>query len=69
MMISYTGTVLMAIRVNIAIGDVNGINEQTFIATFSTVPLDMEITTMTKAAINKNVSGMTDAVSYTHLCV
>jgi len=62
MMISYTGTVLMAIRVNIAIGDVNGINEQTFIATFSTVPLDMEITTMTKAAINKNVSGMTDVL-------
>ena len=52
----------MAIRVNIAIGDVNGINEQTFIAAFSTVPLDMEITTTTKAAINKNVNGITEVL-------
>ena len=43
----------MAIRVNMAIGDVNGIKEQIFIAILSIVPLDMETTTITKAAINK----------------
>ena len=52
----------MEIRVNMAIGDVNGIKEQIFIAILSIVPLDMETTTITKAAINKNVSGITDVL-------
>ena len=56
----------MAIRVNMAIGDVNGIKEQIFIAILSIVPLDMETTTITNAAMNKNVSGITDVlISYT----
>ena len=60
--ISYIGTVLMAIRVNIAIGEVNGTKEQIFIAILSMLPLDMENTTTIKAAMNKNVKGMTEVL-------
>ena len=36
--ISYHGTVLMAILVNIAMGEVNGMNEQIFITALSITP-------------------------------
>ena len=60
MAISYHGTVLIAILVNIAIGDVNGINEQTIIAGLSTSPDVIDIITTMNATINSIVIGMTD---------
>ena len=58
--ISYQATVLIQILVNIAIGEVNGIYEQTLIRTVSTLPLDIENITTKKAKINRNVIGNTN---------
>ena len=60
--ISYQATVLIQILVNIAIGEVNGIYEQTFIKAVSTFPLDIENITTKNAMINKNVIGMTEVL-------
>ena len=48
-MISYAGTVLIAIRVNIAIGDVNGTYEHIIIAILSIEPELIDIITTIKA--------------------
>ncbi len=50
----------MAIRVNITIGEVNGIYEQTFIKTLSTEPEESEKTSTINAMINKKVTGITE---------
>ena len=60
--ISYHATVLIQILVNIAIGDVNGIYEQTIIAVLSIVPLLIENTTTINAIIKRNVIGITDVL-------
>ena len=60
--ISYHATVLIQIRVNIAIGDVNGIYEQMIIAVLSIVPLLIENTTTINAIIKRNVIGITDVL-------
>ena len=60
--ISYQATVLIQILVNIAMGDVNGIYEQTFIRTVSTLPLAIENITTKKAMIKRNVIGITDVL-------
>ena len=62
MAISYHATVLIQRRVNIAIGEVKGIYEHTFINMVSSSPLDMEKITTKNAMINKKVIGMTDVL-------
>ena len=52
----------MQIRVNIAIGEVKGMKEQTFIRTVSTFPLVMEKRTIMKAARNRKVMGITEVL-------
>ena len=46
-------------RVNIAIGEVNGTKEQTFNKTVSNSPIDIDIITTTKPTIKSIVIGMT----------
>ena len=59
MKISYQATVLIQILVNIAIGEVNGIYENTFInAEFTFSPI-IENRTTIKAIMNKKVTGNT----------
>ena len=58
--ISYQATALMQILVNIAIGEVNGIYEHTFIKVVSTLPLVIENMTIQNAIMNKYVMGNTD---------
>ena len=60
MAISYHATVLIQILVNIAIGEVNGIYEQIFIRTESTLPPIIENITTKKAIMNRNVIGNTE---------
>ena len=62
MIISYIGTTLIAILVNIAIGDVNGIYEQTLIAVLSTLPLVIENITTIKPTTNSIVMGITEVL-------
>ena len=62
MTISYQGTVLMAIRVNMAIGEVKGMKEQIFIRRLSTLPLDMENMVTRKAMMNSSITGMEDVL-------
>ena len=57
--ISYQATVLIQILVNIAIGEVNGIYEHTFINTEFTLPPIIENRTTIKAIMKKNVTGST----------
>ena len=52
----------MAIRVNIAIGDVKGTNEHIFISKVSTVPAENEYTTTMKAITNNIVIGITEVL-------
>ena len=59
MKISYQATVLIQILVNIAIGEVNGIYEHTFINTEFTLPPTIENITTIKAVMNKKVTGNT----------
>ena len=61
--ISYQGTVLMAIRVNIAIEDVKGTKEHTFIKRLSTSPVAKESMTTINPATNSNVIGITDSTA------
>ena len=56
--ISYQGTVLMAILVNMDIGDVNGIKEQTNIKVLSILPEASENITTKYAMINNIVIGI-----------
>ena len=58
--ISYHATVLIQILVNIAIGEVNGIYEHTFIRTVSTLPPIIENITTKKAIMKRNVIGNTE---------
>ena len=58
--ISYQATVLIQILVNMAIGYVKGIYEQTTIAMLSTAPEVIENITTIKAIINRYVIGITD---------
>ena len=60
--ISYQATVLMQSLVNIAIGEVNGIYEHTFINVVSTLPLVIENITTKNAIINRKVIGITDVL-------
>ena len=60
--ISYQATVLMQSLVNIAIGEVNGIYEHTFINVVSTLPLVIENMTTKNAIINRKVIGITDVL-------
>lgn len=60
--ISYHGTALMAIRVNIAMGEVKGIKEQTFISVLSTVPDARDIIIAIKQATKSMVIGNTDVL-------
>ena len=62
MKISYHATVLIAILVNIAMGEVKGIYEQIFIAKLSTDPPLMEKTTTINAMIKRKVSGITEVL-------
>ena len=62
MAISYHATVLIQILVNIAIGEVNGMYEQTSIAALSTEPELIENITTIKAIIKRKVIGMTDVL-------
>ena len=55
--ISYQGTVLIAILVNIAIGDVKGMYEQICISRLSTLPLLIENITTIKPITNRKVTG------------
>ena len=57
MKISYQATVLIQILVNIAIGEVNGIYENTFINTEFTLPPIIENRTTIKAIMKKKVTG------------
>ena len=59
MKISYQATVLIQIRVNIAIGEVNGIYENTFINTEFTLPPTIENITTIKAIMKRKVTGNT----------
>ena len=59
MAISYHATVLIQILVNIAIGEVKGIYEHTFINTEFTLPPIIENKTTIKAIMKKNVTGNT----------
>ena len=60
--ISYHATVLIQILVNIAIGEVNGMYEHTFIRVVSTLPLVIENITTKNAIINRKVIGITDVL-------
>ena len=60
--ISYHATEPIAILVNIAIGEVKGIYEQTTMSVPSTVPFVMEIITTINAITNRNVIGITDVL-------
>ena len=60
--ISCQATVLMQILVNIAMGEVNGMYEQTSIAALSNVPLLMENITTINAMIKRNVIGITEVL-------
>ena len=57
--ISYQVTVLIQILVNIAIGEVNGIYEHSFINTEFTLPPIIEDRTIIKAIMKKKVTGST----------
>ena len=57
--ISYQATVLIQILVNIAIGEVNGIYENTFINTELMLPPIIEDRTTIKAIMKKKVTGST----------
>ena len=57
--ISYQATVLIQILVNIAIGEVNGIYEHTFINTEFTLPPIIENRTTIKAIMKRKVTGST----------
>ena len=59
MKISYQATVLIQILVNIAIGEVNGIYENTFINTEFTLPPIIENKTTIKAIMKRKVTGST----------
>lgn len=59
MKISYQATVLIQILVNIAIGEVNGIYENTLINTEFTLPPIIENRTTIKAIIKRKVTGST----------
>ena len=59
-MISYQATVLIAILVNIAIGEVNGRYEHTIIAVLSIAPVLIDIITTINAITNRKVIGITD---------
>ena len=59
MKISYQATVLIQILVNIAIGEVNGIYENTFINTEFTLPPIIENRTTIKAIMKRKVTGST----------
>lgn len=56
--ISYQGTVLMAILVNMEMGAVNGIKEQTNIKVLSILPKASESITAKYATINNIVIGV-----------
>ena len=60
--ISYQGTVLIAIRENIAMGEVRGKYEQIIIIVLSTVPLLIEKITTISAPIKINVIGITEVL-------
>ena len=60
--ISHHGTVLIAMRVNIAMDDVNGMNEHTFIRIVSILPEDMENTTTKKDMRKRKVTGCTEVL-------
>lgn len=62
MAISYQGTVLMAILVNIDIGEVNGIYEHTTIRVLSTSPEPIEYITTIKAMMKSIVIGITEVL-------
>ena len=62
MAISYHGTVLMAILVNIDIGEVNGIYEHTTIKVLSTSPEPIEYITTIKAMMKSIVIGITEVL-------
>ena len=57
--ISGSGTELIAMRVNIAIGEVNGTNEHIRMAVLSTAPDDMENITTIKPTTNSMEIGIT----------
>ncbi len=59
MKISYQATVLIQILVNIAIGEVNGIYEHTFINTELALPPTIENITTIKAIMKRKVTGST----------
>lgn len=59
MKISYHATVLIQILVNIAIGEVNGIYENTFINTEFMLPPIIENRTTIKAIMKRKVTGST----------
>ena len=59
MKISYQATVLIQILVNIAIGEVNGIYENTFINAEFTLPPIIENRTTIKAIMKRKVTGST----------
>lgn len=65
--ISINGTVLMAILVNMAIGEVNGINEHIFINKLSTVPLVIDNITTKNPATKSNVRGITEVLISSNL--
>jgi hypothetical protein len=58
MVICQEGTVLMAILVNMAMGEVNGIKEHTIIGRLSTSPLQSAVITTIKAMMKRKVIGM-----------
>ena len=60
--ISYQATELMAILVNIAIGEVNGIYEQTVIKVLSMSPEDIENITTINPAMKSKVTGITEVL-------
>ena len=62
MSISYHGTVLIQILVNIAIGEVNGIYEHTRINTLSTEPSLNEKETTINAIMKRKVTGITEVL-------
>ena len=59
MKISYQATVLIQILVNIAMGEVNGIYENTFINTELALPPTIENITTIKAIMKRKVTGST----------
>lgn len=60
--ISYKDTVLIAILVNIDMGEVSGMKEQTFISVLSTLPALMENTTTINAITKSIVIGITEVL-------